>query len=1057
MADDTVSGLEGAQADLVEVSTAPVAELPGIDPTASADEPAQTVAHPVADEPAAAEALAVAEAPAASEELATAGEPSADKIQAAGDLMVAELPVAVESLAAPTLPAADEAPTETSATAEALSAVDTAAVADALVTESPAAVESPAMAEATDSVIAATDGPPKTLASAETLSAVGPTPAAADALVTESPAAVESPAAAEATHSVIAATDGPGKTPASAESLSAVDPTPAAAEALATESSTAVEVHALAEATADVGATEAPPSVDEADVPMTPMTEKTLACPETIAAVYVDGGTGGTRLFLAHAAPDGSAVCLRQIGAILSPVAQLGDCAPTEGEDPEPAASVLSRRAEFIEGFRAVLAHATAGHTIREVVIGLTAWHRELRQEDSGAFESLFAELRRCVGDTLPTNSGGLHILPLSGRDEARYEQVAATFAAQKVLDIEQPDVVLSFGTGSIQCSCGPQYGSTHCSLPLRLKDGEAQIASGEPGFGSWESSCDAACMEGLAPCRAACSAMAGQERTGDSTIYHLIAVGACFHAAVAAGLVGGEHQGPKVCGLEEVLRLSREAAMDSTRGASDRANVVRLYSALEALFHGYLDGSDLPSRCRVVFARDWVVNGQTFRSTWSAGHFLEAVEAFVPKAQPADPTGDGEDVTSAGGGAEGLVPTTQAGGEKCEGDTACVVLAGEEEVATLLGDPESAEAVEPDALVEVGDKNLVMPAAHGDLPLADERVGDLAAQQLPITRVQPPPLGPAVDCMAGGPVPGLVIYVVAPAAGAAGEAALSCEEYRALSAAALRSGAAVVLSASAPSGVASVDFEVARASKVLRQVSAFADGRFRAPTVGVLRGCADTRALGDLFDALDTPDVCALDAGTVASGLRSLGFPGDAVGAAAALTVAASIPEGSKVTREEFCSALVRASEQPELVVVCPAAGWGGGGEYVWPVARPLLVEDDGVGEVGLATKTGEAQRLAGPAGGYGVVVVLTARARTLLTPGEYEQRLRAELGAAAVALPPHWPLLWCPGPAEVGLLTASATQRAIWAMPKAAGPHALTAWLRYLLVVRPGAPAGA
>jgi len=108
---------------------------------------------------------------------------------------------------------------------------------------------------------------------------------------------------------------------------------------------------------------------------------------------------------------------------------------------------------------------------------------------------------------------------------------------------------------------------------------------------------------------------------------------------------------------------------------------------------------------------------------------------------------------------------------------------------------------------------------------------------------------------------------------------------------------------------------------------------------------------------------------------------------------------------------------------------------------------------ESALAIKANEARRLG--SGGHGVVLVLAARARQLLPAAEYERQMRAELRAAAERLPVTWPLLWCPGPAEVGLLPAGAPKRPAWAMPRACGPSALLGWLRYLLAVRPAAPA--
>merc|ERR1712061_823360 len=56
--------------------------------------------------------------------------------------------------------------------------------------------------------------------------------------------------------------------------------------------------------------------------------------------------------------------------------------------------------------------------------------------------------------------------------------------------------------------------------------------------------------------------------------------------------------------------------------------------------------------------------------------------------------------------------------------------------------------------------------------------------------------------------LPGLVIYLVTPVAIAAGEASLSHDEYQAISVAAMRSGATIVMSAPEPSRIAALNVE---------------------------------------------------------------------------------------------------------------------------------------------------------------------------------------------------------------------------------------------------------
>ncbi|CAJ1337825.1 unnamed protein product [Effrenium voratum] len=109
-----------------------------------------------------------------------------------------------------------------------------------------------------------------------------------------------------------------------------------------------------------------------------------------------------------------------------------------------------------------------------------------------------------------------------------------------------------------------------------------------------------------------------------------------------------------------------------------------------------------------------------------------------------------------------------------------------------------------------------------------------------------------------------------------------------------------------------------------------------------------------------------------------------------------------------------------------------------------------DASGDAALKTKVAEAWKAAGH-GGHGVVLVLAARGRASLPPAEYERQMRLELHAME-GLPGSWPLLWAPGPAEVGLFPVRC-QRANWAMQQAYLPE-LPGWLRYLLVLRPVTP---
>ncbi|CAE8625271.1 unnamed protein product [Polarella glacialis] len=361
---------------------------------------------------------------------------------------------------------------------------------------------------------------------------------------------------------------------------------------------------------------------------------------------------------------------------------------------------------------------------------------------------------------------------------------------------------------------------------------------------------------------------------------------------------------------------------------------------------------------------------------------------------------------------------------------------------------PPPAEAQESGALIE----------AEGQGVPQDSDVGFFVEKMQgpdPVTVSPTPPMD--VTTLGSG----VVIYIVA--AVAHGSATLSSDEFRALTAAALRSGASVVMSARSTASVVDLDAEEAQMGRVLRPLAHFAVSRFREP--GSSKAGLERAAFGHLFEALLPSGAKDVTCAGLAEGLRALGFPeAEAAAIAAAKQSAAGI---TKVSRQDFCDSLSRASELPDIAVICnsTSSDCEGDGEDDWPQVRTVFTEGALAGPSALRSKVEEARRAAGNAG-HGLVLVMAAQGRAALEPADYERQMRAELQAAVEGLPQTWPLLWSPGPAEVGLLPAlpiqdakRTAQRRNWVMPQAipkeaSSPEVLQGWLRYLLAVRPTAP---
>merc|ERR1712216_1084455 len=73
---------------------------------------------------------------------------------------------------------------------------------------------------------------------------------------------------------------------------------------------------------------------------------------------------------------------------------------------------------------------------------------------------------------------------------------------------------------------------------------------------------------------------------------------------------------------------------MGGAKSDSDRANAVRIVSALEALFGSQ---ETVRQRCKVNFARQWTVDGEQLRANWMCGHFMD-LEAPLAADDPSSP-----------------------------------------------------------------------------------------------------------------------------------------------------------------------------------------------------------------------------------------------------------------------------------------------------------------------------------------------------------------------------------------------------------------------------------
>eukprot|EP00931_Biecheleriopsis_adriatica_P120899 TRINITY_DN9599_c0_g1_i2.p1 TRINITY_DN9599_c0_g1~~TRINITY_DN9599_c0_g1_i2.p1 ORF type:complete len:892 (+),score=254.79 TRINITY_DN9599_c0_g1_i2:26-2677(+) len=735
------------------------------------------------------------------------------------------------------------------------------------------------------------------------------------------------------------------------------------------------------------------------------------------ATLYIKAGSRETRLLLCRAkaaTPEGDeGISAVQLEPALRPLRELG--AGLEGED---AAGLLKRRSEFAESLGDSLRRgqeAAQGERFNEVVLGLTSWYRELPEGDVSAYEGLWDLLRQQVRTHLG-DEAQLKLLPLTAEEESHLEHRAAVYACARSLgaDVSLTAVLGPADvdeTSTIRCSCGSQSDSAvgQAQLPPQVE---------ETSFDSeaLRTSCEATCSEVFASCAAALRTSGGETK--------VCALGRNWQAAAVAGLASDS---PSSHEYQAVLTALKEKAEDSEKSAKDRANLICTTAALQAIC-GPGPTEAATSAVQVIFAKEWNIDGADLQVSWAIGHFLQQLPPVQePEAASAAPSV--EQLMQALAGASSAELTGVFNQLKPESRAAlreAVAGLGEADAEKAATEAEASEAVDAKKAGAQAKEGKDSEAPKSSTSPKAKLVDKLAAN----------------TPSALGFVPGVVIYIVAP--GGLAEATLSSSQFSAISAAALRSGASVVLSASSPSLVADLDSEEAKRDSSLRPLAAFAVSRFAAP--GSSRG----GAYAQFFEAL-APRKNEISAAGLIDGLRRLGFAGDAEKAAEAAT-----GEGmTKVMKADFCECLDRASQLPDVIAVCvdedteTESG-------AWPQVRSVVAGGSQLASPELLRKKSEEALEAAGSRGHGIILVLAARGRASLQPAEYERQMRGELQAAVEQLPGTWPLLWAPGPAEVGLLPTSSrtSTRPNWSMPQASVED-LQGWLRYLLAVRPAAPA--
>jgi len=296
-----------------------------------------------------------------------------------------------------------------------------------------------------------------------------------------------------------------------------------------------------------------------------PLALKNGACPPAI--VMGDLGSGKTSAYL-----------FKRLDGGMIQVLELMD-----GDNPElPSLSGCP-----FEEWSAAFCRA-GGAYLKEypVIIGATQWYREMPGEQQ---VDLGLKLLAWGQASFPL---GIRFVEVTGLKEATFEAIACRHACEAVLKVT-PDLILSSGTGSMQCTCGRSGNSESISL-----DTKAWAKKPKEDINDYR----LAAMEAMRPFET----MLREERA------FALLLGAAWYAIVSAGMAKSKSD-PFIMSREvAIVQLTAFAVLPET-AMRDAVNVWRIVDALSVM-------------CvkEIAFGRNWKVHGENFRTTWSVGFFLD-------------------------------------------------------------------------------------------------------------------------------------------------------------------------------------------------------------------------------------------------------------------------------------------------------------------------------------------------------------------------------------------------------------------------------------------------
>lgn len=219
--------------------------------------------------------------------------------------------------------------------------------------------------------------------------------------------------------------------------------------------------------------------------------------------------------------------------------------------------------------------------------IGATQWYREMPEQQQ---VDLGLRLWDWGQESFPH---GFRLLEVTGLNEATFESTACRHACEAVLHLV-PDIILSSGTGSMQCTAG----GVSSSISLDTKMWSKRPREDIPAYRE-------AAIEAMKPLQPLVQR--------ESNLALLL--GASWYAVVTAGMAESKSEPFQMSRQQAVIKLEAHASKPDTC-MRDAVNIWRIIEVLSMM-----------SVEDVVFGRNWMVHGENFRTTWSVGYFLDGCQ----------------------------------------------------------------------------------------------------------------------------------------------------------------------------------------------------------------------------------------------------------------------------------------------------------------------------------------------------------------------------------------------------------------------------------------------